>query len=173
MSAGPITFPQALARAEEVLKKLDRSLPGDDEAKQQIAPFFESEAAIRGFFVVLLTGDFRIADEAPAYLIESLRSAPRHVLSVLTKNLVMSAATAVVHQRSGDQENLAGSQKVVARTTKIVGLMQDDKILSELKAMRSSLSGQADVYAEFLSRVNYDQEQLEAASDAVEKALAA
>jgi len=154
-------FRTAIAQANEML--------GNHEPAaltvEQMAPFLQSEEAARGFFVAYLTGEFS-ATQTPDALLQALRGDARIAHCVLVRNLVMSAATEAAHRRSGDEEKAWGSAAVVEKTGNLIVAADDSALWALLSDMRKTLLSESDVFAEFLNRMNYsDDEKLAALTE--------
>jgi hypothetical protein len=101
-------------------------------------------------------------------LISAIADAGEIANSVLARNLVMSAATALVHQRKGDSENAAGSEQVTKRTQTLIRKTNSDSMKKVIADMRATLAGESQEFSAFLARVNYDEEQREVAIKAID-----
>lgn len=167
-----LNFPMALKAAEGLLDRLEiANTDNSAELQSEIDEFMKSEEACRGFFVVLLTNDRAIADNPPSILIESMKQAGQIPASVLTRNLVMSAATKVVHLRNLDHDSAAGSEQVTLRTQELFRKLRAEQFSKLLLSMRSTLAGESEEFAAFLARTNYDEEQKCAAIKAIDALL--
>lgn len=166
----PIGFEEAVQLGEEVLAHINRH--GVDEMRREmIVDLLRTAPAARGFFIALLTDDCKLGDELPDWLLESIKNGGEHIPDLLAKNLVMSTTMKITHERQNDQENAAGSEMVSRRTTSIIQALNQDVTRTKLKEMRTSLKTKTGVYAEFLNRWQYDEQQVEAATGAIDRAL--
>ena len=164
-----ISFEEALRGSEELLLDLEESGPST-ERLEMLSDMLNSQQSCRGFFVFFLTGDSKLADEPADYMLAALK-ASEHVPELLAKNLVMSVTMQITHQRSGDLQNAEGSETVARRSAELIRKMQSPEVRTKLVEMRSSISSKAGVFADFLRRWAYDDEQLRAANSAIEKLL--
>lgn len=165
-----LNFPMALKEAAALLDRLEAAdEAGHASFRSEIDKFMLSEEGCRGFFVVLLTDEREIADEPPAVLVEAIKDAGEIPSSVLARNLVMSAATRVVHERKGDSENAAGSDEVTRRTQTLIRRAASDSIRNAIASMRATLVGESQEFAGFMARVNYDHEQKDVAIKAIDE----
>ncbi len=159
-----LNFPLALKAAAGLLDKLaDAENNSSAELRSEIDQFMGSEEACRGFFVVLLSDDRTIADNPPDALLEALTEGGEIPVSVLTRNLVMSTATQIVHLRNVDNDSAAGSERVVRRTKELIRRAGSEPLTKSLMAMRATLAGDSQEFAPFMARTNYDEEQKSAA----------
>lgn len=169
MSQAGLSFEDALSESEELLCELEDSGEKED-LKNRLSTMLSSLPSCRGFFVTFLTGDSKLSDNPPEFMLELMRQSP-HVPELLTKNLVMSVTMRIAHEREGASENSAGSALVARRTADLIGKTQTPELRLRLNEMRSSIKTRAGIFADFLSRWAYDQEQLAAAEEAVAAAL--
>lgn len=169
MSDTAISFEEALRESEELLQSLEEEglLP---ELMSRLNAVLSGQASCRGFFVSYLTGDSILADEIPEYMLEAI-SKSDDAADLLCKNLVMSTAMRLTHERKGDAENAEGSQRVCRRAAALIRRIKLAAMRDKLIEMRSSIKLRTGVYAEFLKRWSYDDEQLQAVMDEIEKLI--
>lgn len=169
MTDSTMSFEDALRESEELLCDFEEH--GDkEELLLKLDAILSSVASCRGFFVCFLTGDSMLAEQPPAFLLEALQKSEQ-VPELLAKNLVMSTTMKITHERTGSLINAEASEMVARRTKQLIRLLKSDQIRSKLIEMRSSIRMKAGVFADFLRRWNYDDEQLAAASTAIEESL--
>jgi hypothetical protein len=165
-------FAAAMQEASTVLASLDLATKNSTSFDvASLDSFLQSDEAARGFFVTLLTGDFLASDDPPPVLIKAINSASPSGLTVLVKNLVMSAATEVLHKRNNDEENAAGSQRVLTRTKNIFACTNSTALVERAQALLKTLQGESEEFSAFVNRVNYDEEQKAAAIKVLNQVL--
>lgn len=163
-----LSFEEALRVSEELLQDLEEA--PSDCLIEQLNELLSRQGSCRGFFVVLLTGESKLADQLPEYLLEALRKSSQ-VPELLVKNLVMSSTMELTHKRQGDLEKAAGSQLVAARSAAMISALKSDELRDKLIEMKSSIKLGTGVFADFLRRWSYDQEQLQRALAVIENQL--
>ncbi len=149
-----LTFEQAITATENLLSRTDLSPTALESA---IAELLQTYNGARGFWVAYLTGDWELGDYTP--LINALRAIPEPSAELMVKNVAMSTAMAIAHQRSGDLDSARSSQKVAQRSLKVLQMWQSDTAKAIAQAMYDSAVGKGDAYAEFLAKWGYDAEQ--------------
>lgn len=154
-----MTFEEAIAYTETLLSHRDL-----DEAilESEISELVQTANGARGFFVAFLTGESELADHPNIGTIRALQSTPNAIAELLVKNLAMSMAMAITHQRAGNPEQAAGSERVAKRTALLiekVDLVEVQKIATQMQT--SAISGHGE-YAAFLAKWGYDAEQKQA-----------
>ncbi len=165
-----MSFEEALRASEELFLEIEEH--GDTEkTRQELQAMLTEIQSCRGFFVSFLTGDSPLADDTPEFMLQAMNSS-EHVPELLAKNLVMSVTMKITHVRKGDQVNAAGSEQVAARSAELIKRLKSAEVRTKLNELRSSIKMKAGVFGDFLKRWNYDDEQLQAATAAIEQAVA-
>jgi hypothetical protein len=165
-----ISFEQAIGLTEEILSL---SSPADELLQPAIAALLQTSNGARGFFVTFLTGDSPLADVPTPGILTALRSAPEIVASLMVKNLAMSTAMQLHHQRQADPVNAAGSARVQARSRQLIQALALPEIRPELQQLLDSVSTGSGEYQSFLVRWGYDQAQLQAIQTVVATMISA
>lgn len=156
-----ISFPQAIASTQELVKQMSQQQLDESEIKNAIASLVSTQTGARGFFVGYLTGDSSLADDPSPGTIEALQTSPDVVSDLLVKNVAMSSAMKLTHQRNGDTEAANGSQKVTERSIKLIQKLQMNQVAQELNELNSTIEKGTGKYQDFLIRWGYDSEQKE------------
>ncbi|MBX9688148.1 MAG: hypothetical protein K2X27_15680 [Candidatus Obscuribacterales bacterium] len=164
-----MSFEEALRVSEELLQQLEEN-SDCNEARGLLQSMLGDMAGCRGFFVTYLTGDSPLADEPPGFFIEFMKASP-HAAELLAKNLVMSTCMKLSHERKAELQLAEGSALVAKRSALICRLMKSDDLKLRLKEMRASLKTKAGIYADFIRRWNYDDEQLSLAAASIAELL--
>lgn len=167
MPASELSFHESLAASEELLARFDSGQLSQAALASEAGAILSSVSGARGFLVTLLTGEFRVSDEPAEKLVEALEEAGLVVSDLLVKNLVMSSAMAVAHERELNHQAAAGSKRVFARTAKLVRSLASDQMKARLQAMWLTLTQGSGEYSQFLKRWQYDEEQLERVRTAI------
>ncbi|WP_319420517.1 hypothetical protein [Pleurocapsa sp. FMAR1] len=162
-----LSFPQAIATTQALMDKMNAAQLSEAEIEQELTSMIETKNGGRGFFVAYLTSELNLADNPSPGVINALKSSPQTANELLVKNLAMSSAMVVAHDRQHDLENAKGSQKVQERTCKLIQLLKSKSIENELQKLQMTIeAGQGD-YQEFLQRWGYDSEQQQAIKKAI------
>jgi len=162
ISENPIelSFEQAIAETQALLDQQNNHSISDQVFTEQISNLLESENGARGFFVTFLTGEWQIADQDHPSLSQALKAQPQPEL--LIKNLVMSTAMRIYHDRAGNSELATGSARVSRRTAQLINHVITPELLAIAKNMSDSAQGNSQIYQEFLRKWGYDPAQKEA-----------
>ena len=154
-------FGTAIALAQELL-----ALEPTEAVAEAIAQLVASRDGARGFFVTYLTAAEDWADRPSAALIAALRSQPTFVEDLMVRNLAMSTAMVLTHQRNNDPEMAAQSQRVSRRSVQHLQLLRSPSLQQQLQDLLQSATGTG-VYDDFLDRWGYDAEQRAAIATAI------
>jgi hypothetical protein len=149
-----LTFEQAIAASENLLSQTDLSPTALESA---LVELLQTSNGARGFWVTFLTGAW--ADHPHPALINALKTVPEPSAELMVKNVAMSSAMAITHQRNGDIDSALGAQAVTRRSLQILQLWQSDTARAIAQAMYDSAVGKGGVYADFLAKWGYDSEQ--------------
>jgi hypothetical protein len=95
-----------------------------------------------------------------------LRAGGEGVVDLSVRNLAMSSAMALHHARSGDGAMQVGSERVQARPTELLRLLEPGLVKQRLETLLEATSGKGEDVA-FLDRWGYDAEQRAAIGAAV------
>lgn len=161
------TFQQAMEITAQWLALWENGELSDEVLSDRVAEMVASRDGARGFFVVSLAGDCPLMDRLPEPVVLSLRQAGAGVVDLSVRNLAMSTAMVLHHQRSGDAGQQAGSERVQLRCTELLRLLDPSAVKDRLETLLEATAGRGEDVA-FLDRWGYDAEQRAAIADAVE-----
>jgi hypothetical protein len=159
-----VSFEQAIALTQDLL-----ACESPDAAwlESAVGALVQTENGARGFFVTFLTGDYPLADQPTAAILQGLQSSPAQVADLLAKNLAMSTAMEIAHRRNQDLELAAGSAKVQRRSLLLIQLLQLPALQVSLEQLLASVTSDGGEYQSFLNRWGYDAEQRQAIQAAI------
>ena len=152
------TFQQAMEITAAWLQQWDNEEISDEVLADRVGEMVASRDGARGFFVVSLAGDSALMDRLPDPLVGQLRTAGETVVDLSVRNLAMSTAMALHHQRNGDNAQQAGSERVNARCTELLRLLDPEQVKQRLEQLLEGCDNRGDD-APFLKRWGYDDDQ--------------
>ena len=144
----------------------DREELSDEVLADQAKELVSTRDGARGFFVTAMTSDIPLLDRLPEALLLSLRQVGEEVVHLTTQNLAMSAAMACHHQRSGDLESMADSERVMLRSSELLRQLEPNLVKQHLERLLEGTEGQGE-YAAFMERNNYEQIHRKAIAGAI------
>lgn len=156
--AKPFTFPEAIALSSEWIRLWDAEELSDDVLADYVGELVSQRDGARGFFVTSLTGDSPLMDRLPEPLVFKLRQAGREVVDLTTRNLAMSTAMSVQHQRSQEKELLEGSLRVQSRSKELLRQLDPSLVKERLEDMLLGVKGEGEDQ-KFFERWGYDEQQ--------------
>jgi hypothetical protein len=160
------TFQQAMEITAQWLALWENGELSDEVLGDRVAEMVASRDGARGFFVVALAGDSPLMDRLPDPVVLSLRQAGAGVVDLSVRNLAMSTAMALHHQRNSDAGQQAGSERVQGRCTELLRLLDPAAVKQRLETLLEATAGRGED-VDFLARWGYDVEQKAAIADAV------
>jgi len=160
------TFQQAMEITAQWLALWENGELSDELLSDRVAELVASRDGARGFFVVSLAGDSPLMDRLPDPVVLALRLAGDGVVDLSARNLAMSTAMALHHQRNGDAGQQGGSERVQLRCTELLRLLEPVAVKERLETLLEATDGRGEDVA-FLDRWGYDADQRAAIAEAV------
>ena len=160
------TFQQAIEITAQWLALWENGELSDEVLSDRVAELVASRDGARGFFVVSLAGDSPLMDRLPDPVVLALRQAGDGVVDLSARNLAMSTAMALHHQRNGDAGQQGGSERVQLRCTELLRLLEPSAVKQRLETLLEATDGRGEDVA-FLDRWGYDADQRAAIAEAV------
>ena len=167
-----VKFDEAIDLAQAFLIQLKKNELTSSQIQDFVAALVQTANGARGFFVTYLTAKDPICDEPQPEIIAALQANPAVAADLLVKNIAMSTAQQLYHQRRDDREMAASSATVAARTTKIIQQLQLSQIQDMCRELVSTIHTDDGVYTDFLTRWGYDDEQKNAIAQAISQLIA-
>ena len=130
----------------------------DEILADRVSELLATREGARGFFVISLASDSPLMDRLPEPLVLTFRTAGETVIDLIVRNLAMSTAMTLHHQRQGDEKQQIGSERVTARCLDLLRLLDPNKVKKRLERLLEAIKGEGDDVV-FLKRWGYDNEQ--------------
>jgi hypothetical protein len=166
-----ITFEQAIALTQSLMAQMQTDQISEADLEATLTRLLSSANGARGFFVTYLTDDCPLADQPSDAVIRALQSAPAIVPELLVKNLAMSSAMAVAHRRNQNEAMAQGSDRVQARTARLIQKVQMAEVTEQATQLQHSAATSSGEYEAFLQRWGYDSEQRQVIEQQMRQAL--
>jgi predicted regulator of Ras-like GTPase activity (Roadblock/LC7/MglB family) len=154
-----IKFDEAIDLTQTFLMQLKKNELTSSQIQDFVSALVRSANGARGFFVTYLTAADPICDEPRSEIIAALQATPEIAADLLVKNMAMSTAQQIYHQRRNDPDMAASSAIVAARTTKIIQQLNLPQIQELCRELVTTIQTGTGTYSEFLTRWGYDDEQ--------------
>ncbi len=159
-----MSFEETIAFTPVWLREVAEGTVPDAQVLAHLQEVFQSVEGVRGFFVVFLTEDL-FGETYPEAILQAFTENASQIAGILVKNLAMSTAMIVHHDRQGDGVQKAGSLKVQQRSARLLQLLEGRGVPNfnqERSALLMSLETGNGSYSAFLDRWGYDSEQRQA-----------
>ncbi len=154
-----MTFEDAIAYTNTLQARKDLEA---SQLKAEVEALVKTSNGARGFFVSFLTGEWELADSPSEAIIQALQAEPTAIAELLVKNLVMSTAMAITHQRNGNPEQAHDSERVAKRTALLIKKVDLPEVRAIAVQMQNSAIFNTGDYKAFLEKWGYDAEQKQA-----------
>ncbi len=154
-----IKFDAAIDLTQVFLTQLKQNELTSAQIIEFVSALIHTANGARGFFVTYLTAPDPICDEPQPEVIAAIAAHPEIAADLLVKNIAMSTAQQLYHQRRNDSEMMASSATVAARTTKMIEALNLPQIQSMFRELANTIQTGTGSYTEFLTRWGYDDEQ--------------
>jgi hypothetical protein len=162
------TFQQAMEITAQWLGLWENGELSDEVLADRVGDLVASRDGGRGFFVVSLAGDWPLMDRLPDPLVMQLRAAGEGVVDLTARNLAMSTAMALHHQRAADADQQGASERVSARCTELLRQLEPEAVKRRLETLLSAARDGSGDDVTFLDRWGYDGEQRAAIAAAID-----
>ncbi len=153
------SFTQAINISAKWCKEWGEDLLSEEVLADRISELIKTKNGLRGFFAYALSDkDCFLLDKLPFSLMFKLNEGGGPVVEIVVKNLIMSSAQIIIHQRENNNEYEINSENISERCKAILRLLETklvtktiNQILKDLDTMGNS----------FDSSKKYDTEQKE------------
>ena len=162
-----ISFDQALEKSGKLVEMIANGDLSESQIEEIVSLLVASVNGSRSFFANYLTTDYDFANTPSPAILKALSSSSTIVSDILVKNLAMSTASALTHQRNGDLEQSAGSLIVQQRTLNLLSLLKLPESGEKISSLALTIKNGTGDYQGFLERWGYDTEQKEAIAKAL------
>ncbi len=159
MSTQTTSFQEAIKAATLWCNAWERGELSDEVLADRVAELVSNTEGTRGFFVVSMTSDSPLMDRLPDPLIYKLREAGELVIDITVRNLAMSSAMAIHHQRNSDKKQQLCSERITSRCIELLRVLEPNKVKEILESLLNATQKNKGEYVIFLNRWNYDKEQ--------------
>ena len=166
MSSITPSFEQAIEIAFLWCSAWDEGELSDEVIAERVSELITTPEGARGFFVVSLASDCPLLDRLPDILVMKLREAGDPIIDLTVRNLAMSSAMALHHQRQDDHQQKEGSERVMMRCKELLKLLDPNQVRNRLERILNAINGEGE-YLAFLEKWNYDSEQKQAITNSV------
>ena len=153
------SFAQAINISAQWCKEWGEELLSEEVLADRIAELIKTKNGLRGFFAYALSDqDCYLLDKLPFSLVFKLQEVGISVVEIVVKNLIMSSAQIVVHDRDNNLEYKSNSENISERCKGILRLL-DTKLVTE--TIKQTMSNLDNVGNSLDNSKRYDDKQKE------------
>jgi len=152
-----ITFSQAINISAKWCKEWREDLLSEEVLADRIAELIKTKNGLRGFFAYTLSDkDCFLLDKLPFSVIFKFTESGKDVIEIVIKNLIMSSAQIIVHERQKNSEYKLISENISERCKGILRVL-DTKLVT--KAIREIIKDLDNLGNSFDNSIKYDLDQ--------------
>ena len=153
------SFTQAINISAKWCKEWGEDLLSEEVLADRIAELIKTENGRRGFFAYALSDkDCLLLDKLPFSLMFKLNESGDSVVEIVVKNLIMSSAQIITHQRDNNNEYKIASEIISDRCKAILRLLETKLVTKTVNQIIKNLNTMGN---SFDNSTKYDAEQRE------------
>ena len=151
------SFIQSINIAKDWCKDWDEDLLSDEVLADRIKELIKTKHGTRGFFAYALSdSNCSLLDKLPSALIYILRDRGEHIVEITIKNLFMSSAQILNHQKDKNFEYAEKSNNISDRCINILKALDTKLVTKKINKMLSQIDNMGN---SFDNDVKYSTEQ--------------
>ena len=154
-----ISFTQAINISAQWCKEWGDDLLSEEVLADRIAELIKTKNGLRGFFAYTLSDqDCYLLDKLPFSFVFKLQELGNDVIEIVVKNLIMSSAQIVVHNRENNLKYKSKSENISERCKNILRLLETKLVTKTINQIIEDLDNLGN---SFDNSKKYDQQQKE------------
>ena len=151
------SFTQAINISAQWCKEWGEDLLSEEVLADRIAELIKTKNGLRGFFAYALSdNDCYLLDKLPFSVVFKLQEGGNDVVEIVAKNLIMSSAQIIIHQRDNNHEYVVTSEIISDRCKAILRLLETKSVTKSVNQVFSNLDNMGNG---FDNSIKYDSEQ--------------
>ena len=153
------SFTQAINISALWCKEWGEDLLSEEVLADRISELIKTKNGLRGFFAYALSDrDCYLLDNLPSSIIFMLTEGGEEVVEILVKNLLMSSAQIIVHQRENNIEYKQTSENISERCKGILRVLETKLVTKTINQIVKNLDNSGN---SFDNSTKYDGQQKE------------
>ena len=134
------SFTQAINISAQWCKEWEEELLSEEVLADRVAELIKTKNGLRGFFAYALSDqDCYLLDKLPFSLVFKLQEVGISVVEIVVKNLIMSSAQIVVHDRENNLEYKSNSENISERCKGILRLLETKLVVKTINQIINNL----------------------------------
>ncbi len=151
------SFIQSINIAKDWCKDWDDDLLSDEVLADRIKELIKTKNGTRGFFAYALSdSNCTLLDKLPSSLIFTLRERGDQIVEITIKNLFMSSAQILNHQKDKNFEYAERSNNISDRCINLLKELDTKLVTKKINKMLSEIDNMGN---SFYNKVKYNEEQ--------------
>ena len=153
------SFTQAINISAKWCREWREDLLSEEVLADRIAELIKTKNGLRGFFAYALSDkNCLLLDKLPFSLMFKLHESGDAVVEIVAKNLIMSSAQIIIHQRDNNNEYGITSEIISDRCKAILRMLETKLVIKTINQILKDLDTMGN---SFDSSIKYDSEQKE------------
>ena len=154
-----VSFTQAINISALWCKEWSEDLLSEEVLSDRVAELIKTKNGLRGFFAYSLSDrDCYLLDKLPFSLVFKLIEGGEEVVEIVVKNLIMSSAQIIIHQRENNLQYKETSENISERCKGILTLLETKLVTNIINQIILDLDKLGN---SFDNSKKYDKEQKE------------
>ncbi|ABM72650.1 conserved hypothetical protein [Prochlorococcus marinus str. MIT 9515] len=153
------SFTQAINISAQWCKEWGEDLLSEEVLADRMAELIKTKNGLRGFFAYALSDqDCYLLDKLPFSVVFKLQECGKDVVEIVIKNLIMSSAQIIVHDRENNLEYKSNSENISERCKSILRVLDTNYVTKNINQIMNDLDNLGN---SFDNSKKYDDEQKE------------
>ena len=153
------SFTQAINISAQWCKEWGEDLLSEEVLADRVAELIKTKNGLRGFFAYTLSDqDCYLLDKLPFSLVFKLQEGGKDVVEIVVKNLIMSSAQVVFHDRENNLEYKSNSENISERCKCLLRLLETKSVTKSINKIIKDLDNLGN---SFDNSKKYDEKQKE------------
>tara|TARA_Y100000766_G_scaffold277067_1_gene281943 strand:- start:451 stop:978 length:528 start_codon:yes stop_codon:yes gene_type:complete len=154
-----VSFTQAINISEKWCKEWEEGILSEEVLADRIAELIKTKNGLRGFFAYALSDrNCCLLDKLPFSLVFKLIENGKDVVEIIVKNLIMSSAQIIFHQRENNTEYKQISENIADRCKGILQVLETKLVTNTVNKIIKDLDNLGN---SFDNSTKYDDQQKE------------
>ena len=153
------SFIQAINISAQWCREWGEDLLSEEVLADRISELIKTKNGLRGFFAYALSDqDCYLLDKLPYSVVFKLTEGGENVVEIIVKNLIMSSAQIVIHERENNLEYKSNSEKISERCKSILRVLETNLVTKTINTFIEDLENLGN---SFDNSTRYDAKQKE------------
>ncbi len=153
------SFTQAINISAQWCKEWGEDLLSEEVLADRVAELIKTKNGLRGFFAYALSDqDCYLLDKLPFSIVFKLQEGGNDVVEIVVKNLIMSSAQIIIHQRQNNIDYKLTSENISERCKGILRLLETKLVTNTINEVVKELDNLGN---SFDNSTKYDDQQKE------------